>query len=276
MKFSERSGYKPVKEQLQIDSIDTDLKNSLWSIYLETFLKQLQNWSHEPHLARFCRALWFQFFKLPLDTLKIYSDNTVHAEGIFQYLREYFFNTARQWYDIYDLLEFSTQFASKDFISSTNSVLEREKSAYRFVNGQIVQITSETEISEMEEAISSTDKYKPVNTHLNSSLKFLADKQSPDYRNSIKESISAIESMCKIFTKNDKATLGDTLNQLEKSGHLHPALKKAFSALYGYTSDEGGIRHALIEESRVIDFHEAKFMLVTCSSFINFLLSRQT
>lgn len=274
MKFSERLGYKPLREQLQIESIDTELKNSLWSIYLETFLKKMQNWSRQPELGSFCRALWFQFFKLPLDTLSIYGDNTVREESIFQYLRNYFFDKQRQWYDIYDLIEFSVQFASKDFIETTNDILEREKSAYRFVNGQIVQITSKTEISEMEEAISSTDKYKPVNTHLNSSLKFLADKQNPDYRNSIKESISAVESMCNIFTKNDKATLGDTLNKLEKDGHLHPALKKAFSALYGYTSDEGGIRHALIEDSRKIDFHEAKFMLVTCSSFINFLLSR--
>lgn len=52
-------------------------------------------------------------------------------------------------------------------------------------------------------------------------------------------------------------------------------MKKAFSSLYGYTSDDAGIRHALTDNDRNVDFHEAKFMLVTCSSFINFLKSRK-
>ncbi|RZK22872.1 MAG: hypothetical protein EOO56_07020 [Hymenobacter sp.] len=275
MKFSERLGYKPVKEQLQLESIDSELKNSLWSVYLEVFLKSLKNWSHEPALAKYCRALWLHLFKLPIDTSAVYNDNTVYDVDIFQFLREYFFDGNRKWYEIYDLLEFSASFASTDFIEIINAILDREKSAYRFVNKQIIPITSKIEIDELEKSISSTDIYKPVNTHLNSALKFLADKQNPDFRNSIKESISAVESMCKIFTKNDKATLGDTLTQLEKKGHLHPALKKAFSSLYGYTSDAGGIRHALIEGDRSIRFHEAKFMLITCSSFINFIISEQ-
>ena len=32
---------------------------------------------------------------------------------------------------------------------------------------------------------------------------------------------------------------------------LHPALKRAFSNLYGFTSDEQGIRHALIDNPQV-------------------------
>ncbi|VAX31463.1 hypothetical protein MNBD_NITROSPINAE05-986, partial [hydrothermal vent metagenome] len=46
-----------------------------------------------------------------------------------------------------------------------------------------------------------------------------------------------------------------------------------FSSLYGYTSDEGGIRHALMESENV-DFNDAKFMLVVCSAFINFVLGK--
>ena len=128
MKFSERLGYKPVKEQLQIDSIDIELKNSLWSIYFERFLEPMQNGPHDPTLAKFCRTLWFEFFKLPLDTLTIYiyGTNEVNEKWIFPHLRKYFYNNERQWYEIYDLLKFSIKFASNDFIELTNSVLERE------------------------------------------------------------------------------------------------------------------------------------------------------
>jgi len=46
-------------------------------------------------------------------------------------------------------------------------------------------------------------------------------------------------------------------------------------AIYGYTSDEGGIRHAMLEE-KIIDFEDAKFMLVSCSAFINYLIMKST
>ncbi|MEB7145202.1 hypothetical protein NEM79_21265, partial [Escherichia coli] len=48
----------------------------------------------------------------------------------------------------------------------------------------------------------------------------------------------------------------------------------AFSQLYGYTSDQGGICHALTEEDVNPTLAEAKFMLVTCSAFSNYLLSK--
>jgi len=72
---------------------------------------------------------------------------------------------------------------------------------------------------------------------------------------------------------NPKATLGAALNKIEKTHQLHPALKKALSSLYGYTSDSGGIRHALLEENS-ISYSDAKFMLVSCSAFINYVLGK--
>jgi hypothetical protein len=98
----------------------------------------------------------------------------------------------------------------------------------------------------------------------------LSDRRDPDYRNSIKESISAVEALVKTVTKSDKETLGDLLKDLERKGKLHPALKAAFSSLYGYTSDADGIRHALLDEDRVT-FDQGKFMLVACSAFTNYV-----
>jgi len=274
MKFSERLGFKSVKDQLQIDSIDDELKNSLWSIYLEYFLKKTPNDNWQPTLSQFAKHLWFGFFKLPIDTLQSYDNGFVLTDYIIQIIRKYFFDTKREWYEIYDLLEFTANYATDEFLEVTNKVFNKEKSAYRFIDKTIVQITSNEEISEIEEALQKTDKFKSVNTHLNTALSLLSDRKNSDYRNSIKESISAVESICKIFTNNDKSTLGEALNKLEKSNNLHSALKKSFSALYGYTSDEGGIRHALTENDREVDFHEAKFLLVTCSAFINYLISK--
>lgn len=129
--------------------------------------------------------------------------------------------------------------------------MEKENSAYRIINNEITPITSEQEIQSIEDALKNTNQYSGVQQHLNQALKLMSDRQNPDYRNSIKESISAVESICKIVTNEDKATLGKALKIIEDKHGLHPALKGSLSQLYGYTSDANGIRHAMLEESNL-------------------------
>lgn len=63
------------------------------------------------------------------------------------------------------------------------------------------------------------------------------------------------------------------LKKIEDSGVvIHKALKSAFNILYGYTSDANGIRHAGDIGGPSSTFDEAKFMLVSCSAFINYLI----
>ena len=280
MKFSERLGYAPVKTQLQIEEINYELKNVLWSFFLEYFLDKLSNLNIEgcDDLGDYARNLWVNFHKRPIDEAPVkYTDGSYIADK--SYLKVWlksFMLENKNWYDPYDIIQFSAKYADADFIPTINKVLEREKSGYRFINGEICPIVSKVEIDEIEQALSSTTTIESVHSHLNASLKYISEKKNPIYRNSVKESISAVEAICKIYTKSEKSTLGDALTKLEKEGNIHPALKSAFSSLYGYTSSSAGIRHSLIENDRPVDFHEAKFMLVTCTSFINYLLGRMT
>jgi len=112
-----------------------------------------------------------------------------------------------------------------------------------------------------------------IHAHLKRALDLLADRKSPDYRNSIKESISAVEAICNLIAGKKKATLGQALKKIEDKVGLHPALKSAFSSLHGYTSNAEGIRHALLDEPN-LSFEDAKFMLVSCSAFVNYLISK--
>lgn len=141
------------------------------------------------------------------------------------------------------------------------------------MDSQLTDITDEEEIESIEAAIGSTTKYSGANEHLKTALGFLSDRKSPDYRNSVKESISAVESLCVSISGDQKATLGSALSIIERSHQLHPAFKKALSSLYGYTSDSDGIRHALLDESS-ISYSDAKFMLVACSAFTNYVLGK--
>lgn len=153
-----------------------------------------------------------------------------------------------------------------------NRFLERELSAYRFVSGQLTDITDAQEIEMLESALADS-RFAGVTAHLERSLELYANRENPDYRNSIKESISAVESMARIVAENPKATLSDALKALEKRGTLHPALKEGFMKLYAYTSDEGGIRHAMLDEPN-LTAADARYFLLSCTSFVNYLKSQ--
>ncbi|GAA5024137.1 hypothetical protein GCM10011506_07540 [Marivirga lumbricoides] len=185
---------------------------------------------------------------------------------------EYFYKT--EWYEKLNLVEFCFEDEGKQLHEVCNDFLKREFSAYRFVDGIIVEVNSKEEIIEIEEALNQSDKFKPVKTHLSTALRLLADKKSPDYRNSIKESISAVESISKIIVADNSTTLGQALKEIEKRHKIPKSLKSAFSTLYGYTSDVGGIRHALLDGDDEVKLEEAKFMLVACSAFINYLITK--
>ncbi|MCC6412503.1 MAG: hypothetical protein IT270_12640, partial [Saprospiraceae bacterium] len=130
------------------------------------------------------------------------------------------------------------------------------------------------EVIEINNALSSTNKFKTVKEHLKRAVELYSDKKNPDFRNSIKESISAVEALSKIIINNNKVTLGQALKEIETKHQVPPSLKQAFSALYGFTSDEGGIRHALLEKNISINMEEARFMLIVCSAFINYLIHK--
>jgi AbiJ N-terminal domain 4 len=275
MKFSERYGYVPVRSALQTGDIDNALRNRLWNLVREMFLPDVPPYAGTGNndylpthrLTFFFEHLFEDYFKRAVDEIGTSYFNEVKK------LREYFFGCP--WYEVYDLIEFLADAGKTDFdqkfIRLTNDILKQEMSGYRFVSDHIAQITSEEEIKTIEQALDLPDSLKPVREHLSQSLRLLSDRKKPDYRNSIKESISAVESLAKIISKQNKATLSPALNAVEKKTKLHSVLKEAFQKLYGYTSDAQGIRHGLMDEP-TLDAEDAKFMLVSCSAFVNYLV----
>jgi len=192
MSFSERYGHKPIKEIIQLDDIDQDLRNGLWSLLklhcwdnmdgVKTvygggiFLNSPSNEEHK----NLCRSLWMNYFKKPIDQLNN------NWETVYNELRAHFFDC--HWYETYDFIEFvannyTCNRFKEQFTRSCNSLLEKEMSGYRFIDNKITPITDSNEINEIEGALSSSQS--PVQKHLTRSLELLSDKSKPDYRNSI-------------------------------------------------------------------------------------------
>lgn len=280
--FSQGQGIKPMKSIVQIDSMDNDLRDSLWNaltIYywnelISNFVLNDRTGSVTHHtitnMDSLIVDLQIDYFKTFIDALSDYL--TAH-----KLIKIYFYDC--KWNEVYDFIEFvADNYLDEEtnikFRELCNIYLEREVSAYRFVNGLISQITSEIEINSIEDALGLQDSFKPVSPHIRNALSLLSNRTCPDYKNSVKESISAVEAACQLITDDQGTTLGKALKKIENNiGSFHPALKEAFEKLYGYTSDADGIRHALLGESK-LGFENAKFMLVACSAFTNFLVSK--
>lgn len=277
MKFSQRAGITPIQKLAQHDSIDEELKNSLWNMMYLCYWKSFK--SPDLHnsltikgsnLESMIFAIWLHFFKNPIDKM----------DGLFprflDTVRKFYFTC--DWHQIYDFLEFVAKAGPdnvrKDFCELCNHHLEKENSAYRFVNSDIVPITSKEEIEAVEHAIATSAEQGGVKTHLETALALLSNRTNPDYRNSMKESISAIESLCQSLTGDKKATLGQALNKLDSQSKIHPALKAAYSSLYGYTSESDGIRHALTKDETSITQADARYMLIICSAFVNLIMEK--
>jgi hypothetical protein len=270
MSFSERYGHKPVRSALQKEDMDLALRTSLWNVVDITFLAE--------HRGDFVRAdnrgllvaIWSGYFKGAIDQIPDLWNPAIGA------IRGYFFGAA--WNEVYDFVEF---LASRDvakrpkFIDLCNTFMEREMAAYRFVGGKVTEITSEAEISEIETALNTATGRGGAATHLSAALGLMTDRTSPDYRNSIKESISAVEAVVNEIAGTSGVSLGKALKTLKVQHGIdvHPALEQALSKMYGYTSDAQGIRHALMDEPDLA-FEDAKFMLVSCSAFVNYLVAK--
>jgi hypothetical protein len=273
LNFSQRKGLLPIKVELERDGISGELRNTLWNYFFVDIYGPIAKMHYSVRddlLKKFFYAIWIGFFKKAVDEIPVYRTGSINADATVLYIKEWFFKVG--YNRLLDFIEFLIMSNSKR-IDDLNSIFEDERSAYRIVNEIIIEIDSKEEVAEIQSAIDSAPN-NSVQTHLKAAMDLYSNRSNPDYRNSIKESISAIESLAKIIIKNDKATLGQALTEIEKKHKIPNALKTAFSSLYGYTSDSGGIRHSLSDGDIAVGKEEARFMLVCCSAFVNYLKSK--
>lgn len=288
--FSDRNGIKRENVQIQLKKIDqrtrVQIQNMVSHFYKSVYQGDL--FYKKEHIQDFLKFVLGDVYSEPIDVRKIYDDDVIInminetimceayddvltlIEAIIQYWDQYLKDVMGHFY----YLEYNKTYVEKSIYEEVNECFEREYVGYRFVDGIIVPISNTYELNAIKEALKSP--YEAVYEHLSKANKFLADREEPDYENSIKESISAVEAFCEIITgiKGKEATLGNMLKKLEESGiEIHPALKSAFNILYGYTSDANGIRHAGDIDGKSSTFEEAKFMLVACSAFVNYLVA---
>ncbi len=294
MSFSERHGYSLPRTIIQTEGIDEPLKNGIWNVIYETFFSNLPQFlSDFTGESKFIvKEIWKDVYKDRIDEIPSTRDRILG-----RIIDSYF---EAEWYWIYDFVELLASLSNfiaetyqdgnftasvldreethKTFKKKINSVLEKEASGYRlFDDCKIISVIKQEEVQEIERALSQTKSIalNGVHVHLSSAIDSLSNRKQPDYRNVIKESILSVESLVKVISGEANADLSKALKSIERTGKvkIHKALSSGLVAIYGYSSDKNGIRHALLDEDDTAQ-EDAVFMLVSCSAFVNYLIAK--
>lgn len=268
--FSRRYGYNTKNIQLKCAS-ETLKRRIMAAFYKQEFnIYDTFEWAHY--------TTGIEDMMIEMGVSYEFPKNEIRKQKNADALQKFILNSS-EWYTIFDFIERYLAIANKDtakkMAKEFNHILEDEVAAYRIIKNLVVPVTNESELATIEEAMS--HPYDSVHTHISKALSLYADRKNPDYENSIKESISAVEAMCCIITgmTGAQATLGAAIKKLRDNGiYIHSAMEKAFSSLYGYTSDENGIRHGGIDFKNA-PAEDAKYMLISCSAFVNYLIEKQ-
>lgn len=97
-----------------------------------------------------------------------------------------------------------------------------------------------------------------------------------EWRESVHQSISAVETVAKSLDAAE-TRLGKILAKLQNDASLdiHPALGIAFEKLYGWASNQPGVRHGGPQKRARVGRAEAAFMVSACAAFCTYLLDKQ-
>ena len=151
--------------------------------------------------------------------------------------------------------------------------LEESQAAYRLIDSTFIPFGNPEEASSLALAFADVEAggFGGALSHLRQAV---ATVNSGDYASSVRESIHAVESVAKRLDPT-ASTLGPALKTLAKHGKVHGSLQAGFDKLYGFTSDEKGVRHALIDDPVAdVDEADALYMLGACAAFVSYLIRK--
>ena len=269
--FSQAYGYEELPQPLKLEEISDRARTKLWSLLYDYVDSQsMTSESGGPVVSGCWRAilrfLHVEHYECALDEF----DDSMRkfTDEYKQKFRSGRFN------EVFDLLLAIMRHPEcpEEFIRLVSVAFKESRLAYVVDTSNPVTIYPATIREEGEAILQATAELSNAGlvgaaNHLRKAADCIHQGDPPG---AVRESIHAVESTSRYFDPKAK-TLEPALKSLEEAGGLHPALKRAFSNLYGFTSDEQGIRHAEVFGNANVGQDEAVFMLGACASFSSYL-----
>ncbi|TDQ66704.1 hypothetical protein ATL17_0707 [Maritalea mobilis] len=269
--FEQAEGIAPLPSQLKLREVSRGLQSRLWKRFYENieFTGHISTSSLTYEWNNILSYIWSIYYELPAD------ECPTQRHEVHEFIKSKIYGESYS-----DCLGFCEALLKapncpKWVPPAIDKELRESFAAYR-VDDSGLAIVPVASVEEGKVILAAHTKlseggFHGAKRHLSSAGENLTKGKWSD---SIRESISAVESVARKLVPNAK-TLGPALAELDKRGHLHPSLKIGFDKIYGFTCDERGIRHALIEDAAAkVDESDALFMLGACASFVTYMIGK--
>ena len=199
--FSERLGFSAPKTDLRDADFPDSLRHGLWDT-LRTFCftdSRIYDVSRDTEFSRafddLTWSLWFNFYRESIDTRPYYA-----SDALQDIKRKFYSSRFNEAYDFVEFMADRSVGSSRDgLIQVCNEIFTRERSAFRFAGPILVRVTDENQRIEIASSIEQ-NKSVAVASHIARAAQLYSQQPNPDYRNSIKEAISAVEAAVAFLT----------------------------------------------------------------------------
>ena len=272
--FSQAQGYGELPGPLALEEISDEARVRLWdlldsSAWREVYIREeALFWEWQAQWGQVFMGLHRDFLVRPMDGFPGARDSAAQYRNLI--LHELPFNK------LFDLLQMIMRHPScpREFTVGVGAIFEQCRLAYLVDTKRPATILPAVTRQEGEAITDALHEFRGAGlggaeAHLRKASELI---NGGDWPGAVRESINTVESVARQLDPEASKTLGPALTSLERRGRLHPALKEAFSKLYGYTSDEEGVRHPLLANTTSpAGRDEAVFMLGACASFASYL-----
>lgn len=269
--FSQRERYRPIPTRLGLEELPRRARERIWDVVYKYTLGRMddfENWDSRQEWESIFENLNIEHYELTLER----SEELGISENI-QRCK----NTIHDapFYEVLDLVERIMRHRScpDGVCNDIARAFAQARVAYMVMQvGQptIVPAVSEEEGEAITGAVQDMEVagFTGTQSHLYKAVAYLKEGRWSD---SVRESSHALEAVCKKLSPDSGNRLSASLNDLGRMAAIHPALLAAFTKLYGYASDEQGVRHSSGEGDKNVGLEEAAFMLSACAAACSYL-----
>ncbi len=274
LSFSQHHGYEALPQPLKLEELSENVRVRFWNVLFSPSIEPFGGYTDR--WREIFTYIYSHFFNIPLtsDVIEYADIQRLFDQPIRDFLLKAPFNR------VFDLLlaVMRHKECPRATIAQISEVFQNCQLAYLVDEGPPPAIYPSTTPEEGTNIIDALDQLRSAGLaapreHLQTAA---ANINKQDWAGSVRESIHAVESVARQIAQQAK-TLSEALKVLSEKRLLeHPALRDGFNKIYGYTNDEQGIRHALLDDDKSnVGQEEAVFMLGACASFASYLCRKR-
>jgi hypothetical protein len=270
LSFAQAEGLSPLPVQLKRTEVTPELRAVLWDYIHQEMNRSISSGGFESYLG----TVWSKILKAVhvLHYHRLVDEFSNSQADAIKSVKRVF--EKGDYAEIYGWLQFVLRHQPPPgFANQVEARLRYCRAPYRVIAGDVLcPVGSDVDaavIGRAFEDLKSTS-LTGARGHLRTAA---AELTGGNFADSVRESIHSVESAVRVIEPN--GDFSKALSQLEQKTNIHGALKKGFLALYGFSSDEQGIRHPLLEkEAPSVDEADAMFMIGACSAFLSYLVNK--